>query len=255
MHIDLTESLACPVCPPGQGLVAIVEEISDRRIQRGALGCPSCERRYPIRGGDVRFDAAAAGGPIESRPVEGVPDEPGPRDGSPDGSRPAEGGRDEVAITVAALLALEEGEEGVVLLGRGLGGVAPALARLAPSAEVIVLIPDPEEASGRRSPGDGGSASDPPPGKEAPGDLPRPTRFHGVEEARLPFVSGRLRGVAFRGGSPEAIREAVRILASRGRLAVLRPAAAVSELLGSGGGVEGLEILAKEERAAVAVRR
>lgn len=213
MHIELTESLVCPLCHPGQGLVALVEEISERRIRRGALGCPACERRYPIVGGHVRFEAPVGGGEEAS-------------DRAP--SRDA-------AVTVAALLGLEERDEGIVLLGAGLAGLASEVAGLAPSVEVVALAPS------------GGASPEP--------SRPGPTRFHGVAEGRLPFVSGRLRGVALRGGDPAGVREAARALARRGRLAVLRPTAAVSDLLASEGGAEGLEILASEERAAVAVRR
>lgn len=64
MHILLTDISTCPRCGPEHGLILLVEEIEDRRVLRGSLGCPNCRERYAIAGwvGDFRLGEASSFG-------------------------------------------------------------------------------------------------------------------------------------------------------------------------------------------------
>lgn len=221
MFLELSEILVCPACRPAQGLVVLVDEIRERRVRRGRLGCPECGLRVPIRDGEVRFDRAGGdeGGVGEGdRPV--ASDRP---DTSLDRARLfREVDREERATRLAALLGLQE-VEGYVLLGPGLAPLAPAL----PGPEGVELL-----ALGPRE-SEAGAV----------------TWIRGVSPGALPVFSGRIRAVALLGPGPEALKEAARSLAEGGRLVVVEPEDpdALSGLP--------VEVVAAEEEAAVAVRR
>ena len=51
MHLLLTDRLTCPRCGPEFGLVLLADRLEDRRVLEGALGCPNCRDRYPVRDG------------------------------------------------------------------------------------------------------------------------------------------------------------------------------------------------------------
>lgn len=221
MFIELTEILVCPACGPGHGLVAVVQRARERRILEGWLGCPACESRHPIAGGEVR--------------LQGCREPPDGRDASdgqdaPDG-RYARGGRREpprdAAVRIAALLGLHERPGGYVLLGPGLDPAAGGVAGLGEGVEVMAL---------------GGGPGAPEEGV---------TRLRGAPPGALPIASGRLRGMALLGGGEAEVAEAARTLGPGGRLVVLRPGEAVRRVL------EGLplETLAEEAETLVAVRR
>ncbi len=136
MFIELTEILVCPACRAegaeeyAQGLVAVVQGRSERRVVEGWLGCPLCEARYPIRGGVVHFsddEPEAAPSAIEA----------------------------ERALQAAALLEAHEAA-GYLVLGRGFDAIAEPLSRLAPGCEVVAVgclgvVPAPGETSRRVS--------------------------------------------------------------------------------------------------------
>ena len=176
-----------------------VDRIEARRVLEGRLACSGCDARYPISRGLVDFGAAEAGG--GARPA-GVASRAGPAGRA--GSAPSPGPED--AVRVAALLDLGDGG-GAVLLGRGLEAAAARVAELAEGVEVLCLASDREE--GRVSGGERGA--------------PRVTRLLGVAEEALPLHGRRLRGAALLGGSPEALREAARVVRPGGRVTVLRP--------------------------------
>lgn len=116
MFIELAEILICPACRSGgeeslSGLVAVVDELHDRRVLRGWLGCPACRARYSIREGAVRFGSA-----LPSPFLEGP----------------------ELGFQAAALLALDE-RPGYVLTGQGLESIGGELAGFAAGAEVVAL--------------------------------------------------------------------------------------------------------------------
>lgn len=215
MFLELSEVFVCPLCRPAQGLVVIVEEIEDRRLLEGALGCPECEVRFPVRRGVIRFDRPAA----EDRAGEAA--------AAPEAA--SAGGEDvDPGTEVAALLGVREAK-GYLLLGPGLHGVAARVAGLAEKCEVLALLPD----------GSGAAVE--------PGVSPA----RGVDPGSLPLLSGRMAGAALLAPGPEAAREAARVVAAGGRLAVLRPGPGLEEALSGCG----MDVVAAEERALVAVRR
>ena len=59
MQLALVDSLRCPSHDEESALVLSVESWAGPRVAEGVLGCPQCNRRYPIRGGTIHFAAAA----------------------------------------------------------------------------------------------------------------------------------------------------------------------------------------------------
>jgi uncharacterized protein YbaR (Trm112 family) len=118
---QLTDLLTCPRCGPTHGLILLAQQVKDRRVQRGWLGCPHCRTDYPVTDGvaDLRLDPAADR-------------QPGP---------PLE--EEDLALKIVALSGLAE-ERGYLLLDERLAHVADAVAQLAPDLEVISVKPAPD---------------------------------------------------------------------------------------------------------------
>ncbi len=55
MHVDLVESLRCPRGHEDGWLVAAADEVIDRRIVRGTVGCPICGGEWRIDAGELSF--------------------------------------------------------------------------------------------------------------------------------------------------------------------------------------------------------
>ncbi len=55
MFIELTEHLRCPEDHEQTELVLATGEMSDRAVRWGTVGCPRCQREYPIESGVVAF--------------------------------------------------------------------------------------------------------------------------------------------------------------------------------------------------------
>lgn len=240
MLLDLSELFVCPRCRPAQGLVVLVDELRERRVVRGRLGCPECEARYPLSDGVLRLDgeAAAAAEPAGS--------DPSPERGSTPallrGTGPAE-----AAVRLGALLGLPEAE-GPFLLGPGLSTIAAPLARVAEDAEVLSLVDPPGPEGDAGSSGENASPGE---AADAEGEGKRVIRIVGASPSELPVFSARLGGVAVVDGGAGVLEEAVRTLERGGRAVVLDPAPELGEA------AEELtaEIAAADERALVAVRR
>lgn len=216
MQIELSEILTCPDCRSPQGLIVLVDELDDEgRVRDGDLGCSRCQRRYPIRDGVV--DLLGGGGSGEpERVAEGDGGRPSPR---------------ELAAEIGGLLDLRSAS-GPVVLGHGL---APAAGPLAGLLEGVSLLALAEEAVAEQEAGDGAADS---------------FTLVLAPAGRLPLLTGKAEGVALWKPGPGVLEDARRALAPGGRLALLRPGEeARRELEGSG-----LEVLASEERAAVARR-
>ena len=58
MFIELTDVLRCPADHPEQYLVLLPEEVADRTVVGGELGCPVCGETFPIEEGIARLGGA-----------------------------------------------------------------------------------------------------------------------------------------------------------------------------------------------------
>ena len=58
MFLELVDSLRCVRTHEDSWLIARADELVDRHIVQGELGCPVCEARYPIRDGVADFRGA-----------------------------------------------------------------------------------------------------------------------------------------------------------------------------------------------------
>ncbi len=116
MFFELTDLLACPRCGPDHGLVLLVDEVQDRRVRNGRLGCPNCRTDYRVRDGvaDLRL-APNAQSPMVA-PYED----------------------DELALKLLALSGLA-GQRGLMVLGERLAHIAAAVADAAPELDVVTV--------------------------------------------------------------------------------------------------------------------
>lgn len=99
MHLLLTDRLTCPRCGPSFGLILRADDLADRRVHHGVLGCPNCRDSFDVTDGfaDLR---APPRGPLQAG-LAGAPTEP------PEAERER----------VVALLGIHRGPATVVTLG------------------------------------------------------------------------------------------------------------------------------------------
>ena len=116
MFIELIDVLRCARAHEESWLVGAFDEVRDRDVVRGRLGCPVCRAEYEIVDGTVRFDAPA---PPASAAASAAPLDP------------------DETLRLAALLGLV-GAGGVVLLAGSWGAHAAALEQLVPARYVVV---------------------------------------------------------------------------------------------------------------------
>jgi uncharacterized protein YbaR (Trm112 family) len=116
MFIELTDHLRCPAEHTESFLVLIPDEMNGREVVRGVLGCPVCQREYPIREGVVHF-----------------------REGTADSPEPPSG----IAVNagaIAAFLGLEGPGGFVGLIGEA-AGFAPELSARLPGIHLVAVNP------------------------------------------------------------------------------------------------------------------
>ena len=120
MHLLLTDDLCCPRCGPAFGLILLADELEEKRLLGGDLGCANCRERYPVREGfaDLR---------------------PPPADSPEDAGELPEGDAEE-AFRLAALLGVGEGPAVLLLLGDP-AGQAERMSRLLDEVEVVGAHP------------------------------------------------------------------------------------------------------------------
>jgi uncharacterized protein YbaR (Trm112 family) len=123
MHILLTDILTCPRCGPEFGLVLLADEMRERSVDAGRLGCANCRESYPIVHGVVDF--GTAGG--ECLELQG-------------GGAADAGGAGEDAYRVAALLGVADSPAPVLLAGLPVE-TAGEIARLLPDARIAATAP------------------------------------------------------------------------------------------------------------------
>ncbi|MSR21992.1 MAG: hypothetical protein EXR92_00290 [Gemmatimonadetes bacterium] len=130
MHLLVTDRLACPRCGPAFGLVLVADELEERRVLRGFLGCSNCRDRYPVEGGFGDLRPAPRG----SLPAEALDHRSDP----------------EAALKVAALLGIRDGPGLLFLTGSSVRH-ADILAGLVEGIEVVAAhhgLRDSPESSG-----------------------------------------------------------------------------------------------------------
>jgi uncharacterized protein YbaR (Trm112 family) len=122
MHILLTDILTCPRCGPAFGLILQADEMRDRHVVEGRLGCPNCRESFVVSS-EVADLGGRGGLGMVSGEQEG------------DGAEPSE-----AAFRVAALLGVADAPVMVLL-----AGFEPALvaevAALLPNAQVVASAP------------------------------------------------------------------------------------------------------------------
>ncbi len=120
MHLLVTDRLACVRCGPAFGLILLADEIAERRVLEGALGCANCRERYPIQGGfgDLRPP------PREEESASALPEPGSPED----------------TFRMAAMLGVSEGPGLLLLAGEPVAHAA-GLAGMIDRIEVVALHP------------------------------------------------------------------------------------------------------------------
>src|SRR5687768_8190638 len=114
MFIELLDTLRCVRAHEDSWLVGSFDELVDRHVIRGTLGCPVCGAEYPVRGGVADFRAGDAGGERRAAAQGGDGSEPSSPDTPGSAGPPDEAG----AMRLAALLGLAEPGGVVILMGQ-----------------------------------------------------------------------------------------------------------------------------------------
>jgi len=197
MHIELVDSLRCPVPHEDTWLVASVTRFDGRDIVEGVLGCPSCRRHYEVRRGEVDF---SGGEGSDAAPVRQTQSAAAAESETDRGVRLTGAGAapsaptDEDVLRARALLALDE-PGGIVLLG---GSLARFAQRLADEVQVATIVLNAPEWLWRE------------------GGVPSAIRSRNA----IPVAGGVLRAVWFDDdtATPELLAGAARALRPGGRL-------------------------------------
>ncbi len=123
MFIELTDHLRCPADHDEAFLVLIPETVAGRDVTSGILGCPICNREYPVTAGVAHFGAPVTSGAPASA-VAGI---------APD------------AAAVLSFLSLD-GPGGYVTLVGQATGLAGGLRALLPGVHLVAVNPNAELA-------------------------------------------------------------------------------------------------------------
>lgn len=123
MHLLLTDRLSCPRCGPSFGLILLADDLVERRVREGTLGCPNCRDAYPVRTGFADLRAPPRGAL---------------RAGSA-GADPSDDAAE--AARLAALLGVARGPGTLALLGAP-AAHADRLAEAVPDVHVVAVDAD-----------------------------------------------------------------------------------------------------------------
>lgn len=213
MHILLTDILSCPRCGPESGLILLADRIEERRVLAGTLGCARCRGKYPVRAGvaDLRAGPAAGAAGTDGTAAEGERERARESDA-------------ERALRWAALMGVSGGPGFVFVTGEA-AALAPEIATLIDGIEVVAA------------------------GRVADAEVPGVSRIEVTD--RLPFYSGKIRGVTLGGAAADTLlEEGARVVGPLGRI-VLEPAPDLAEARLSRAG---LRVIARQDRTIVAGR-
>jgi hypothetical protein len=136
MFLELVDSLRCVRAHEDSWLVARADELVDRHIVRGELGCPICEARYAVREGLADFRTDASGEAIASETARATARVPSGEMDASDHDAQA------LANRAAALLGLTEPGGLVVLAGEWTAGAA-SLLDIVEGVQLLALDPVP----------------------------------------------------------------------------------------------------------------
>jgi uncharacterized protein YbaR (Trm112 family) len=184
MHLLLTDLLTCPRCGPSFGLILLTNQMSDRRVGSGTLGCPNCRDSFEVHDGfaDLRAPPRSV---LPEESGHALPVAPHERISLAEADR------------IVALLGIERGPGSVVMAGRS----AAYAYRLAAQVEDLAVVAFGEVTRFWKDAGIVTRMA------SAPG---------------FPFFSRRMRGVVVDGSLGLAlIHDAARICAPLGRVIVL----------------------------------
>lgn len=118
MHFLLTDRLTCPRCGPAFGLILLANEVTNRRVRSGVLGCPNCRDSFEIDEGFADLRAPPRGALPAGRAAEAA---------SPASAE---------VERVVALLGIHRGPGTVVTLG----GTARYAAPISEAVEDLMVV-------------------------------------------------------------------------------------------------------------------
>ncbi len=231
MQLFLTDRLTCPRCGPAFGLILLADDLRDRLVHAGVLGCSNCRDSFRIESGFADLRAPPRGelpgglaGPTPAGWSRGAL-EAGIEQAA-DESATEVAALGEEAARLVALLGIQIGPGTVALVGE-VGRMAVAFGSLIDNLHVVVV-----DADSRSWP-----------------EHPQVSRM--VSAPGLPFFDRSLRGVVMDGRLGKAfLLDAARTITPRSRLVVLSSTGQTREVLEEAG----LSVLAEEGETVVAAR-
>ncbi|MDB4910570.1 MAG: hypothetical protein JWO39_1393 [Gemmatimonadetes bacterium] len=143
MFLELVDSLRCVRPHEDSWLVARADELVERHIVRGELGCPVCEARYAVRDGIVDFAADAA----RAQAADASRGSASTRAAAQSDSGAGAEANQALALRAAALLGLTEPGGLVVLVGEWTA-CACQLLDMIEGVQLLALNPAQELQSG-----------------------------------------------------------------------------------------------------------
>ncbi len=231
MQLFLTDRLTCPRCGPAFGLILLADDLRDRLVHAGVLGCSNCRDSFQIENGfaDLRAPPRAElgeglAGPTPAGWSRRVSEEGTEEAG--DESLAEVTALGEEATRLVALLGIQIGPGTVALVGEA-ARLAAVFGSLIGDLHLVAV-----DADSRSWP-----------------EHPQVSRM--VSAPGLPFFDRSLRGVVVDGRLGNAILiDAARTIAPRSRLVVLSATGQTREVLEEAG----LSVLAEEGETVVAAR-
>lgn len=122
MQLLLTDRLTCPRCGPAFGLILLANQMQERRVLDGVLGCPNCRDAFAVHDGFADLRAPPRGDLAAGRAGE-QPDHP------------------DDAERVVAMLGIQRGPGTVAFVGRP-ASYATHFIRMVPDVDAVAVDAD-----------------------------------------------------------------------------------------------------------------